>query len=98
MKVILTRDVPKVGKDGEVVQVANGYAGNYLFPRQLAVVAKGAAMKQHNDRLQREINKSANLLTSAQKSAEKLNGQQFQIMAKANPKSTRQIGRASCRE
>jgi len=39
MKVILTRDVPKVGKDGEIVAVADGYAHNYLFPRQLAVVA-----------------------------------------------------------
>jgi large subunit ribosomal protein L9 len=92
MKVILTRDVPKVGKDGEVVQVANGYARNYLFPRQLAVVAKGTAMKQHTDRLQREVAKSANLLSTAQQSAEKLNGQQFQIMAKANPKSTRLFG------
>ncbi|HLK61258.1 MAG TPA: 50S ribosomal protein L9 [Chthonomonadaceae bacterium] len=92
MKVILTRDVPKVGKDGEIVQVANGYARNYLFPRQLAVVAKGTAMKQHTDRLQREIAKSTNLLTTAQKSAEQLNGQQFQILAKANPKSTRLFG------
>ena len=92
MKVILTRDVPKVGKDGEVVQVANGYARNYLFPRQLAVVAKGVAMKQHTDRLQREVAKSTALLTSAQQNAEKLNGKQFQIMAKANPKSTRLFG------
>ncbi len=92
MKVILTRDVPKVGKDGEVVAVADGYARNYLFPRQLAIVAKGAAMKQHEDRLQRELNKGATLLTNAQQEGEKLTGKQFQILAKASPKSTRLFG------
>src|SRR5579884_2741493 len=92
MKVILTRDVPKLGRDGEVVAVADGYARNYLFPRQLAVVAKGAAMKQHEARVQREVAKSANLLTTAQSSAEKLRDQSYQIIAKANPRSTRLFG------
>ena len=46
MKVILTRDVPKVGKDGEIVTVADGYAHNYLFPRQLALVAKGKSNRE----------------------------------------------------
>ena len=59
MKVILTRDVPKVGTDGEIVAVADGYARNYLFPRQLAVVAKGSAMKQHEARISREIARTA---------------------------------------
>jgi large subunit ribosomal protein L9 len=92
MKVILTRDVPKVGKDGEIVQVADGYARNYLFPRQLAVVAKGAAMKQHTNRITREVEKSAHLLSEAQQNAEKLTGKEFQILAKASPKSTRLFG------
>src|SRR5581483_11903726 len=92
MKVILTRDVPKVGKDGEIVSVADGYARNYLFPRQLAVVAKGAAMKQHENRIAREIAKGAQQLTSAQQNAEKLRDKTFQILAKASPKSTRLFG------
>lgn len=92
MKVILTRDVPKVGKDGEIIAVADGYARNYLFPRQLAVVAKGAALKQHENRIAREVAKTAALLSSAQAAAEKLNGQSFQIMARSNPKSHRLFG------
>ncbi len=92
MKVILTRDVPKVGQDGEIVTVADGYARNYLFPRQLAVVAKGAAVKQHEARIARETAKVSDLLTSAQANGEKINGKQFQITAKANPKSTRLFG------
>jgi large subunit ribosomal protein L9 len=92
MKVILTRDVPKLGRDGEVVAVADGYARNYLFPRQLAVVAKGAAMKQHEARIQRESSKTATMLTVAQDSSERLRDQQFQIIAKASAKSTRLFG------
>jgi len=92
MKVILTRDVPKVGKDGDIVMVADGYARNYLFPRQLALVAKGAAMKEHSNRLAREVTKSANLLSDAQAASAKLNGASFQILAKASPKSTRLFG------
>ncbi|HQU19616.1 MAG TPA: 50S ribosomal protein L9, partial [Fimbriimonadaceae bacterium] len=39
MKVILNETVPKVGKRGQVVNVANGFARNFLFTRGLAVVA-----------------------------------------------------------
>jgi len=92
MKVILTRDIPKVGKDGEIVMVANGYARNYLFPRQLAVVAKGAAMKQHENRVAKDIAKGAALLATAQSNGEKLSGQKFLIIAKASAKSTRLFG------
>jgi large subunit ribosomal protein L9 len=39
MRVILTTDIPHVGKAGQAVEVANGYGRNYLLPRGLAVVA-----------------------------------------------------------
>lgn len=92
MKVILTRDVPKVGKDGEIIAVADGYARNYLFPRQLAVVAKGAALKQHENRIAREVAKTATLLSNAQAAGEKLRDHSFQVMARSNPKSNRLFG------
>lgn len=92
MKVILTRDVPKVGRDGEIVTVADGYARNYLFPRSLALVAKGAVIKQHANRVAREDAKVAALLTTAQENGEKLRDQKFQLMGKASPKSTRLFG------
>lgn len=50
MKVILTKDVPKLGKSGEMRAVADGYATNFLIPQKLAVPAAGGAYRawQHD--------------------------------------------------
>jgi large subunit ribosomal protein L9 len=50
MKVILTSDVQKLGKSGELKDVADGYARNFLIPRRLAVPAAGGAYRawQHD--------------------------------------------------
>jgi large subunit ribosomal protein L9 len=46
MKVVLTQDVSGLGHKGDVVEVADGYARNYLVPRSLAVMATSGAMQQ----------------------------------------------------
>ena len=50
MKVILTNDVDKLGKSGELKDVADGYARNFLIPHKLAVPAAGGAYRawQHD--------------------------------------------------
>jgi large subunit ribosomal protein L9 len=50
VKVILTKDVDKLGKSGEMKNVADGFATNFLIPRQLAVPAAGGAYRawQHD--------------------------------------------------
>lgn len=50
MKVILTSDVPTLGKSGELKDVADGYARNFLLARKLAVSASGGAYRawQHD--------------------------------------------------
>ena len=50
MKVILTKDVAKLGKSGEMRVVADGYATNFLIPNKLAVPAAGGAYRawQHD--------------------------------------------------
>lgn len=46
MKVILKKDVKGQGKAGELVTVSDGYARNFLFPRQLAVIADAQVMSE----------------------------------------------------
>jgi len=50
VKVILTADVEKIGKSGELRDVAEGFARNYLIPKKLAVPAAGGAYRawQHD--------------------------------------------------
>jgi large subunit ribosomal protein L9 len=45
MEVILRQDIEKLGTRGQIVNVADGYARNYLFPRKLAVPATEANKK-----------------------------------------------------
>jgi len=46
MEVILKKDVEKIGKAGTVAKVKEGFARNFLFPRNLAVLATGEALKK----------------------------------------------------
>jgi len=68
MKLILSQDVLNLGKRGDIVNVARGYARNYLFPKNLAIDATEhnilEAEKIKEDRLKREeevINIATNL-------------------------------------
>jgi large subunit ribosomal protein L9 len=46
MKVVLTKDVKDIGQAGQVKEVSDGYARNFLFPRKLAVPATAGALQQ----------------------------------------------------
>lgn len=48
MKVILQEDVKNVGKVGELIEVATGFARNFLFPKKLAVLATEKKMSEWN--------------------------------------------------
>jgi large subunit ribosomal protein L9 len=51
MEIILIQDVDNLGAKNEVVKVKNGYARNYLLPRQLAVENSSSNKKQLEERL-----------------------------------------------
>lgn len=65
MKVILTQDLKGLGQAGALVEVADGYARNYLIPRGLAVAATGSTVKameaqqqQVRRRLEKELERA----------------------------------------
>ncbi|HVK01906.1 MAG TPA: 50S ribosomal protein L9 [Armatimonadaceae bacterium] len=83
MKVIMQKDVDKVGKEGEVVSVADGYARNYLFPRALAVEATGGALKNVQMRQAQEEKRAESLKADADTAAAALEGKTIKIEARA---------------
>ncbi len=82
MKVILNADVKGQGKKGEMVEVSEGYARNYLLPRNLAVKATADnlnAMKLKEKAKQAQIEKEK---AQARAYAEKLGGVVVKVRAK----------------
>ncbi len=88
MKVILLKEVVNLGLAGEIKEVSDGYARNYLIPGRLADIltkhslAMAEALKFKRERLQLKEKKDKISL------AEKLDGQVFSISAKADDKGT----------
>jgi large subunit ribosomal protein L9 len=82
MKVILKDDVKNLGKMGQVVNVADGYARNYLVPRGLAVDANIKNIKSlgHEKRIIEE--KAKKIKNSAQDLAHKISTMTLMIKAK----------------
>ena len=74
MKVLLLRDHDKLGKAGDVKNVADGYARNYLLPRGLAVLASPGALKQADAIRKSEEKRRAQLHAEAEAVANQLTG------------------------
>ena len=72
MKVILIEDVKKLGSMGDIVQVKEGYARNYLFPRDLAKPATGSNLKIIDDIKRKKTSALAREKKDAEELKEKL--------------------------
>lgn len=83
MKVILRDDVEKLGKLGEVVDVRDGYARNYLLPRQIALKLTADAEKQIDSERKRRVVREQKKFEDMKQAAEMLNGRSVTIAAKA---------------
>jgi large subunit ribosomal protein L9 len=85
MKVIFLKDVPK-GKRGEIKDVADGYARNFLFPKGLALPATPAAMKAVKLLSEEKAEHQARQLEEQSKMAQELEGKELHFKAKAGVK------------
>src|SRR5205809_6233539 len=83
MKVLFKRDVPDVAKAGQVKDVADGYARNYLIPRGLAVAATSGALKQVADLQAVAARHAAEEQNAALSLKQRLEAQTIVIEAKA---------------
>ncbi|MFS8500467.1 MAG: 50S ribosomal protein L9 [Caldicoprobacter sp.] len=83
MKVILLQDVKGQGKQGDVVNVSDGYARNYLFPKKLAIEATEQNLKALKEKKQAEIRRKEQELSEAQKLANALSGLTVVIKARS---------------
>ncbi len=83
MKIFLREDVKNLGKIGEIVNVSDGYARNFLFPKKLAVEANTKNIKEfeHQKRVIQE--KVAKIREASRSVAEKLSALTLTIKAKA---------------
>ncbi len=83
MKVILTADVKSVGKKGELHEVSDGYARNFLFPRSLAAPATAQAMSELKNREASDAFKKQKRQEDAEAARAILDGKSIYISAKA---------------
>lgn len=82
MRVILQQEVSTLGVEGDVVNVARGYANNYLVPKGMAIVATSGNLKQLDAKKAVLDKKRAESRTEAEKLAAKLVEKQISIIAK----------------
>jgi large subunit ribosomal protein L9 len=84
MKVLLLKDVYKLGRAGDVKKVANGYGRNYLIPQGMAVLATPGALKQ-SERIRETANtRRAQLNQELSGDAGKLTGQVLLFATRAS--------------
>ena len=83
MKVILQQDVRGQGKKGQLVEVSEGYARNFLLPRKLAIAATPDAINTRNLKEKARKAEEARLKAEAEATAEKLKECMVKLTAKA---------------
>jgi large subunit ribosomal protein L9 len=84
MKIILLEDVPTLGRRGEVRDVADGYARNYLLPHKLALTATAPNLKNLEGIKARQDSQAAKNLAEARAQAQVIEGLQLSLSRQAS--------------
>lgn len=83
MKVILVTDVPKLGKRGQVIAVADGYGRNYLLPKGLGIEATPANLRRFEGQKDAKKRRTERETSEAETLAGRLDGFSLTVKAKA---------------
>lgn len=86
MKVVFLEDVPRIGRAGEVKEVADGYGRNFLLPRKLALLATPAALKLTEAQRQAAALRRERSEAELRELAQQLDGLPISIKAKVGAK------------
>lgn len=84
MKIILLKDLTKIGKKNEIKEVADGFAKNYLLKKGLATVATESLVKKSEQIKAERAERSERELQQYQDIARKLDGRELEIAVKAS--------------
>ena len=97
MKVILNEDVKSVGKKGEMVDVSDGYARNFILKKKLGAEATSKNLNDLKLKKQNDEKKAAEILASAEKLAGELSDKSVTLTIKAGSDG-RAFGSVSTKE
>lgn len=83
MKVYLLQDVKSKGKKGDIINVSDGYARNFLFPKKVAVEVNAQVLSEKKTKDESVAYHKEQELLAAKKIASRLEGQSVELKAKA---------------
>ncbi len=86
MKVILKKDIEKLGYKDDIVTVKNGYARNFLIPKGIGILATESAQKVLAENLKQRAHKEAKVKEEAEGLLAKIEGLSLKVGAKAGEK------------
>lgn len=84
MKVLLCEDVNKIGFYGDIVEVAEGFARNYLLPQRLAIIPSEAKLRSMAQEKAKRADDRLRLRKQLESACAAVNGAEAVIVAKAN--------------
>ena len=98
MKVILKENIEKLGFKDEIVDVKNGFARNFLIPKNKAVIATENAIKVLNEKLRQQESRLNEEIENAKKTVEELSKLSIVIKSKLQEDSKKLFGSISSKQ